>query len=130
RSPRCPWPGQLVFTARRDAVEPRYDLAMADRQKLAIPLKPGCVLRLARLRPVKPRCSKRRLRIRIGDVLLRFRIGEFGVMRELSASSLTDRLVERWPEIAEEGKGPSARPFLAHEQKRDLGRQQHDRGRR
>ena len=61
---------------------------------------------------------------------LRVRIGEFGVVRELSPSSLTDRLVERWPEIAEEGKGPSARPFLAHEQKRDLGRQQHDHGRR
>src|SRR6516225_11660521 len=64
---------------------------------------------------------------RVGDALARRRIAEFGVLRKLATPPFAHSIRQTRLEIAEEQKRRRARPFLAHEQERNLRRQQNDR---
>ena len=67
---------------------------------------------------------------RIGDLRHSLRIGELGKAREFLAPSLSDRLRQLSAEVAEKEEWRRRAPFLAHEQHRDLRREQVDAGER
>ena len=66
---------------------------------------------------------------RVGDAALRRRFAEFGELREFALAPLPDRFGQLRLEITEKQERSRCCPFLAHEQQRDLRRQQHDRDR-
>ena len=80
-----------------------------------------------RLGPVELGLLEGRGQGRVGDVLAGGLVAEFRELGEFPASPLAHRICETRLEIAEEQEGSRATPFLAHEQQRDLRRQQHDR---
>jgi len=63
---------------------------------------------------------------RVGDALARRRSAEFGVLGKLASPPFAHSVRETRLKIAKEQKRLVARPFLAHEQERDLRRQQND----
>ena len=100
---------------------------MANPYEPAHVFQPCPVLGLLRDRPVQSRRLEGRERVRIRNVRPRRFAGELGKLPELAPAALAHGVRHLVVEIGEKAERLRRAPFLAHEQERNVGREQEHR---